>query len=245
MKSLEDKPSKMIRKVIIDQIVSGELLPGDKLYSERAMANMYGVSRMAVQYAMIALEKEGYVERVRGSGTYVKRLKYDKMDIGYFSSESGNAGLTALLKSYGADFSNKVLMKGIITGNYFSNKLGLEKGSRIFALHRIRYSNGEPFAVEYAYIPADKFEGIENIDFANVSLYDFMGSKGKMPKHFDEKMQIVQVSERERGYLELDQDEPVYYLEYVSVDESGDIVEYTESFARCDKVSVTFKTTAR
>lgn len=242
---MEDKPSRIIKKRIIDQILSGEVLPGDKLYSERALANKYGVSRMAVQYAMIALEKEGYVERVRGSGTFVKKRMYDKMDFGHFSSESGNAGITAMLKSYGAVFSNKVLMKGFITGNYFSNKLGLEKDASVFALHRIRYSNGETLAVEYAYVPADKFEGIERIDFANVSLYDFMDSKGKMPRHFAEKMQIIQISERERGYLGLEEREPVFFIEYISTDESGDIVEYTESFVRCDKASITFKTKAR
>lgn len=56
---------------IKEKIAEGKLDPGDKLYSENKMSDMFGVSRQTVRHAIGVLEKEGMVERLQGSGTYV------------------------------------------------------------------------------------------------------------------------------------------------------------------------------
>lgn len=56
---------------IKEQIAGGELTDGDKLYSEHELAAMFAISRQTVRQAVGILEKEGLVERRRGSGTYV------------------------------------------------------------------------------------------------------------------------------------------------------------------------------
>ena len=53
------------------QIDSGDLLPGDKLYSENELTRMFGISRQTVRQAIGVLENEGLVQRRRGSGTYI------------------------------------------------------------------------------------------------------------------------------------------------------------------------------
>jgi len=56
----------------IHQLVrQGEFLPGQRLPSERALADRFGVSRTAVREAIIALELQGVVEVRGGSGIYV------------------------------------------------------------------------------------------------------------------------------------------------------------------------------
>ncbi|MCW8163821.1 FadR family transcriptional regulator [Verminephrobacter aporrectodeae subsp. tuberculatae] len=52
-------------------IKQGEFLPGQRLPSERALADRFGVSRTAVREAIIALELQGVVEVRGGSGIYV------------------------------------------------------------------------------------------------------------------------------------------------------------------------------
>jgi len=238
-----ESDSLQLQKRIIKQIESGDLLPGEKLYSERTMAEMYGVSRMTAQYALNALVRKGYLYRVHGSGTFVKQNPVDKMDLSYLS-EAGNGGISAIMKNYGVKMSSKVLTKGIVSTNFFSHKLKLNKDEEVYVLHRIRFGNDEPIAVEYTYLPAKIFTDIDEIDFSRVSLYDYMDSKTHMPKTFKQKLQIVEVGERERVYLELHEDEPVYYLEFIGCDENGTIVEYTESYARCDKFEFKFENQA-
>lgn len=52
---------------------SGSLEPGTRLPSARGMAEALGLSRTTVEEAYATLESEGYLERWRGSGTYVAR----------------------------------------------------------------------------------------------------------------------------------------------------------------------------
>lgn len=56
---------------IKEKISTRELHPGDKLYSENELSEMFGLSRQTVRHAIGILETEGLVERIRGSGTYI------------------------------------------------------------------------------------------------------------------------------------------------------------------------------
>jgi len=56
---------------IADLINEGQVKPGDKLPSERDLAEMLKVSRPTVREAMIALEVSGVIEVRTGSGIYV------------------------------------------------------------------------------------------------------------------------------------------------------------------------------
>ena len=60
-----------VARRIADLVSSGEVGPGDKLPSERDLAEMLKVSRPSVREAMIALEVSGIIEVRTGSGIYV------------------------------------------------------------------------------------------------------------------------------------------------------------------------------
>jgi DNA-binding GntR family transcriptional regulator len=60
---------------IRDQIVRGDLRPGDDVPSEREIAAMWGVARPTAARALEALRVQGLVESRRGSGTYVREAK--------------------------------------------------------------------------------------------------------------------------------------------------------------------------
>ncbi len=60
-----------IFKKISGMINSGDFLPGERLPSERALAEQFNVSRPPLREAIIALEVMGLVEVKPGSGVYV------------------------------------------------------------------------------------------------------------------------------------------------------------------------------
>lgn len=60
---------------IRDQILAGEVKPGEQLPSERDLAANLGVSRPTVREALIALEVAGLVEIRVGVGAFVRKLK--------------------------------------------------------------------------------------------------------------------------------------------------------------------------
>ncbi|MBO9708438.1 MAG: FadR family transcriptional regulator [Caulobacter sp.] len=60
-----------IARAIATAIGDGRYSPGDRLPSERELADDFGVSRPTIRDAMIALEFQGLVEARQGSGVYV------------------------------------------------------------------------------------------------------------------------------------------------------------------------------
>ncbi|MEE1299320.1 MAG: GntR family transcriptional regulator, partial [Acutalibacteraceae bacterium] len=62
----------MFMERIAGMIVSGELKPGDKLPSEREMAAQAKISKSAVHFAMVELERMGFVKTILRQGTYVQ-----------------------------------------------------------------------------------------------------------------------------------------------------------------------------
>lgn len=56
---------------IKEQIASKRFLPGQKMYSENELKDMFHLSRQTVRHAISVLEKEGVLTRIQGSGTYI------------------------------------------------------------------------------------------------------------------------------------------------------------------------------
>lgn len=52
-------------------IITGVALPGDKLFTVREMASVFGINPNTVQKAYQALEEEGIIKSERGSGNYI------------------------------------------------------------------------------------------------------------------------------------------------------------------------------
>ena len=57
---------------IREQIEAEKLQPGERIESEYQLCDRFGVSRQTVRHAIAVLEKEGMIEKRRGSGTYIK-----------------------------------------------------------------------------------------------------------------------------------------------------------------------------
>jgi GntR family transcriptional repressor for pyruvate dehydrogenase complex len=68
--SLSDQISAQIQRLIIE----GGLTPGEKLPSERELAEQFGVSRTVIREAVKLLQMKGLVRVVSGSGTYVSHV---------------------------------------------------------------------------------------------------------------------------------------------------------------------------
>jgi GntR family transcriptional repressor for pyruvate dehydrogenase complex len=63
--------SNQIYKSIENQIINGELKPGDKLSSENELCKIWNTSRISVRQALERLVSLGILRKVRGGGTYV------------------------------------------------------------------------------------------------------------------------------------------------------------------------------
>lgn len=70
--STPQPPSRRIAEELRRQIESGEWRPGDKLPSERALAETYGAARNTAREAIRILAEQGLVTAKHGSGVFVR-----------------------------------------------------------------------------------------------------------------------------------------------------------------------------
>ena len=63
--------SRAVRALISDRIAAGDLAPGDRIPTERALSIEYEIARNTVRSVLRDLEREGQIVRHVGSGTYV------------------------------------------------------------------------------------------------------------------------------------------------------------------------------
>lgn len=68
---MEETLYEKIYNRIVSDIQNGKLQPGDRIPSENDLANEYNVSRITTKKAMELLAQSGYIERIRGRGSFV------------------------------------------------------------------------------------------------------------------------------------------------------------------------------
>lgn len=62
-----------LHREIASRITDGKYLPGDPIPGESHLAREAGMARNTVRQALAALEKDGFVRRIRGKGTFVSK----------------------------------------------------------------------------------------------------------------------------------------------------------------------------
>ncbi|MEI8245021.1 MAG: GntR family transcriptional regulator [Lentisphaerota bacterium] len=63
-----------IRSFLMERLSSGAYQPGDRFYSENELAEKFSTTNLTVRQAMALLEQDKFIERKRGSGTFVRKL---------------------------------------------------------------------------------------------------------------------------------------------------------------------------
>src|SRR3954468_8269890 len=89
-----------IKVAVLLGIEQGWLRPGSQLPRERRIAEALGVSLAPVRQAMVDLTKEGFVDRTRGKGTFVRERKLvEKIQIlGSFHASMRLHGLEPMVR---------------------------------------------------------------------------------------------------------------------------------------------------
>src|SRR5215468_11621760 len=96
-----------IKVAVLEGVEQGWLQQGMQLLRERELAQALGVSLAPVRQAMADLTKEGYVERIRGRGSYIRDRKLvEKIQIlGSFHESVSRQGLRVDVKVLSSDMT--------------------------------------------------------------------------------------------------------------------------------------------
>ncbi|MDO5601766.1 MAG: GntR family transcriptional regulator [Oscillospiraceae bacterium] len=157
-----------LKEKLFDRISSQEWKPGDCLPSERALCEEYTLSRMTVRQAVAELEREGVVTRVQGKGTFVAKEKL-MQPLLKLTSFSEDMRLRGLLPG-----AQTLALEKVPANKAVAEKLAIAPGDEVILLKRLRLADGEPMAIETAYLNSELCAPIYDQLAENKSLYQLM-----------------------------------------------------------------------
>jgi GntR family transcriptional regulator of bglA len=185
---------KDIAEAIEKDIVDGVYKDSKKLPTEEQMMKKYEASRNTIRKAISILVDRGHIYQVQGSGIFIR--------------ESSKEGCITLgdMKGLTGDFhSGKVTtklleLKIIHADEEIANRLKCEIGIEIYFVKRLRFLNGENFAIENSYYNKDIVPYL-NKEIVKKSIYDYVINHLKLNIGFADKTIYCDLLDEEHAEL--------------------------------------------
>ncbi|MGC4815454.1 GntR family transcriptional regulator [Micromonospora sp. DT228] len=154
-------PSRRIADDLREQIKQGELAPGAKLPSERAMAARYGTARNTAREAVAILQAEGLVDAQHGRGVFV-RSRPPLMRLGsnrYSRRLRGETGLSPfrieVTKQGRTPRTECRSVTREVPPKEVAERLEIEHGDLVIRRENWYFADDEPVQFGVTYIPVD------------------------------------------------------------------------------------------
>ncbi len=233
MSAIVDKSSRtplylQLMNILIDMI-ENNLEENEQILSEREICEIYNVSRTTVRQAMDELEKEGYIYKLHGKGTFVspKRMNQDLISFYSFTEE---------MKKLGKNPSSEVTGFEIVQADEkIASIFKINVEDLLYKVSRIRKADGLPMMYETTYLPFNRFKGLTKEQLENNPMYDILTkSFNARITSAEEFFMPILTNKLESAYLDIKEGSPSLKIERLTY-ENVNVIEYTLSVARGDK----------
>lgn len=225
---------------ILDLIERKNYVAGDRIPSERELAQRCGVHRATVRRAVDNLIELGVLEKRSTSGTYIPAPVVKRP----ISRTALSHSISEIVRECGGEPGGKLLFfEESLAGQRLSEKLSVEPGEPLFVIKRLRTVTDLPFCLETTWIPSRLVPDLVADDvLGNTSFYSLLKDRyGIKIGTSEATIHAATVGSRDAGLLELRAGEAVLVVNSVTSDKSGNPVEYLTSLNHPKRVMFTVK----
>jgi GntR family transcriptional regulator len=219
-----------LAEVLRGQIRRHELLPNDRLPSERELCEEYHISRITVRKALSTLAQEGLVHSTVGKGNFVAETAFDEelQPLSSFTQDLARRGMTA---------SSLTLDQAIVPADDgLAARLGIPRGAEVVRLHRLRLADGLPIAVQLTQLPHHLCLDLLRFDFTKRSLYDVLRGEYKLVLVRSTTEILAALAQpEEAALLKLKRPAAVLVSEQTTYLANGAVIEVTRSVFNADR----------
>jgi GntR family transcriptional regulator len=203
---------------LIGRLISeGGLGPGDKLPSQRELAELAQVSLITVRRALEELERDGRVRRHQGLGTFLTgpKILSDPSRTGRLGVTLGDAGE-----------ADRVGTKLLEIAQYLPSAdvaaaLGVDPADHVWRVRRVRTIADKPSIAELAMIPVHLAPDLDAV-YRGGSLYETLRSSYGLDDDYEEQvLDVIAPTAEVRALLNLDPRALVVRIQGLSRDHAG------------------------
>lgn len=210
------------------------LKPHSQIPSARQLATSYGVSTMTIRQALSALQADGLLYTIPGSGTYVAGEKLSKKLVFIsFSEEVREKGMnpsSSILKAERVSVTNKKL----------AEILQIPVGEFAYRIKRVRLADKVPLAIEDTHIPCENAPGLLDQDLKG-SLYEIFKNVYERPVlRADSAVSPMLLDKEQAAILKAPVNTPSLMFNLTAFDARGRTMEHCVSVKRGDKYDFKF-----
>lgn len=200
-------------RLIADEIAAGRFQVGQRLPSERALTERFGISRVTARRALLALYEEGLVDSAAGKGWFVAATRVGEPPNKLMS-------FSAMGRSSGFTVTSKVIEAGVRpAGLDEAETLGVVPTSRVFELLRLRMLDGLPVVLDRIIVLSAPI--LAETNFETASLYETLRTIGIIPTSCDFVVEARRATEEESEALDLEFGAPLLVAAEKTFDQNG------------------------
>ncbi|MDQ6649751.1 MAG: GntR family transcriptional regulator [Actinomycetota bacterium] len=199
---------------------------------EHALRAEYGVSRHTVREALRGLRSEGLVTAARGRPPRAEPARFTQ-PLGALAS------LFSSVEASGAQQVSVVRRLDIHADGVVAARLGLEESTPLLHLERLRLADGEPLALDRAWLPAAVAAPLLQADFTHTSLYNELATRcGVSLTGSQEQVSAVTPTAQERELLGLGPRAALLAIDRIAC-ANGAPLEWRRTLVRGDRFALT------
>lgn len=225
-----------LRQLIIGLIERDGMQPGDPLPGEHRLCEQYGVSRTVVRQALAQLEHEGFVERIKGKGTFVARPRTSE------SLVHTLAGLYDEVERRGGHVRSDVLQHERIEADAeVAAALEVAEGAPVIVLTRLRFVDDEAWSLSTTWMPDAIGALTLAADLRDTSLYRLLGEHDIVATHGVRSAEATVAAHDQAQLLGVTVGAPLLRLRSISRDAEGHPIEFFIAYHRGDRSRFEFQ----
>lgn len=227
---------KAIANALRSDLAEGRYSTGDKLPTEAALADRFGVNRHTVRHGIAALVDEGLIRTRRGAGAFVAATPTD-YPIGKRVRFHEN------LIAAGRQPDKRVLgieERAATQGE--AQALAVSAGATLCAYHGLSLADGQPIAVFESLFPLLRLAGMTEALQETSSVTAALTAVGVSDyTRVSTRLTAVRATAPQALHLSLKEGEPLLRSTSVNVDRNGSPVEYGRTWFAGDRVTLTLE----
>lgn len=215
---------------ISNKIENNKIESGEKLSSENEMMKEYNVSRDTIRKALNLLESNGYIQKVKGKGSFV--IDINKFDF----PVSGLTSFKELSTKMGVESNTLVKeLKLMKPDNFLMKQLNLSKNDDVWKVIRVREINNKKIILDKDFFNK-KYVPLLTKDICENSIYEYLENELGLKISFAKKeITVQQATEEDKSYLDFENYNMIVVVKnYIYLDDMS-LFQYTESRHRPDR----------
>ena len=219
---------------LAESIARGVYPPGQRLPSEHALAEQFGVNRHTIRRSLASLCSQGLLRAAQGSGTYVEEFAVDLVLAKRTRHHQNmvHAGLRGALRVLDA--------KNVRATATQARALRVPARSAVLCLRVLGEAEGQPLNFSERYFPLPRFDGLEEVVRETGSITaGFAAHDVKDYTRLESRITAQMPDAIVAAHLRQTASRPVLLVESVNVDPLGVPIEYALAWFAGDRVTLT------